>query len=246
MYIHQTTCEPPRPSLGRRIDLSEYRDPDCLQKRPQPSSPIGPGQSTVPSSPSSSLPPVALQETPTLAQPALASPVLAPTALPAPALVPPCSVPEPTPSHATVEVTTTAAVTTTPAGSYFGSTHSANAYRHIGLHADNNTHNVFFLTAMDASLAEKAKKAPKRKRVIEDSGETAKRRSARVRNTKCKKEEKIDFQELLFKYLPSRYRPGRRARKIQPWSLRLWSLITVSLVSLEDSASLTPRTTTRA
>lgn len=57
---------------------------------------------------------------------------------------------------------------------------------------------------MDVSLTDKAKKAPKRKRGMEDSGETAKRRSARVRNTKCKKEEKIDFQELLFKYLPSR------------------------------------------
>lgn len=52
--------------------------------------------------------------------------------------------------------------------------------------------------------ADKAKKAPKRRRGLEDSGETAKRRSARVRNTKCKKEEKIDFQELLYKYLPSR------------------------------------------
>lgn len=60
------------------------------------------------------------------------------------------------------------------------------------------------VTAMEVSLTDKVKKAPKRKRAVEDSGETAKRRSARVRNTKCKKEEKIDFQELLFKYLPSR------------------------------------------
>ncbi|CAL8249872.1 unnamed protein product, partial [Boreogadus saida] len=192
MYRHQTTCEPPQPSLGRRVDLSEYRDPDCLQKRPRPCSPVAPGlsavspgqsavapgqsavapgQSTVPSSPSSSLPPVALPETPAAAQPALASPALAPLAPSAP----PCSVPEPTPSHATVEVTTTAAVATTP-------------------------------PATEPSLADKAKKPPKRKRTVEDSGETAKRRSARVRNTKCKKEEKIDFQELLFKYLPSRLR----------------------------------------
>lgn len=64
---------------------------------------------------------------------------------------------------------------------------------------------MFTATAMDISLTDKGKKAPKRKRGVEDSGETAKRRSARVRNTKCKKEEKIDFQELLFKYLPSRY-----------------------------------------
>uniref|UniRef100_A0A3B5MH07 Calcineurin-binding protein cabin-1 n=1 Tax=Xiphophorus couchianus TaxID=32473 RepID=A0A3B5MH07_9TELE len=118
MYKHQTTCEPPRPSLGCRIDLSAYRDPTFPQNLPQPSSPVSMGLATVLSSPSSSLPPVAFSE-PTV-------------------------------------------------------------------------------------LLDKVKKAPKRRRVVEDSGETAKRRSARVRNTKCKKEEKIDFQELLFKYLPSR------------------------------------------
>lgn len=63
MYKHQTTCEPPRPSLGRRIDLSEYRDPTLLLNLPQPSSPICIGPSTIlSSSPSSSLPPVALGE----------------------------------------------------------------------------------------------------------------------------------------------------------------------------------------
>uniref|UniRef100_A0A3B4ETS7 Calcineurin-binding protein cabin-1 n=1 Tax=Pundamilia nyererei TaxID=303518 RepID=A0A3B4ETS7_9CICH len=128
MYRHQTTCELPRPSLGRRIDLSEYRDPNVLQNIPQPSSPVSMGQTTVlSSSPSSSLPPVVFTEPAVMAQ-----------------------------------------------------------------------------SAMEVSLTDKVKKAPKRKRVVEDSGETAKRRSARVRNTKCKKEEKIDFQELLFKYLPSR------------------------------------------
>uniref|UniRef100_A0A667Z4F3 Calcineurin-binding protein cabin-1 n=1 Tax=Myripristis murdjan TaxID=586833 RepID=A0A667Z4F3_9TELE len=129
MYRYQTTCEPPRPSLGRRIDLSEYRDPNCLQNLPQPSSPASTGQATMPSSsPSHSLPPYDLM-----------------------------------------------------------------IY-----------HSFCMPSAMDTSLTDKVKKAPKRKRVMEDSGETAKRRSARVRNTKCKKEEKIDFQELLFKYLPSR------------------------------------------
>ncbi|TKS79105.1 Calcineurin-binding protein cabin-1 [Collichthys lucidus] len=152
MYRHQTTCEPPRPSLGRRIDLSEYRDPNFLQNLPQPSSPVSMGQTTVlSSSPSSSLPPMALPE---------------PAALPQPGVQPPV-----TPSQTTVEVTTSAPPV---------------------------------VTAMEVSLTDKVKKAPKRKRVVEDSGETAKRRSARVRNTKCKKEEKIDFQELLFKYLPSR------------------------------------------
>uniref|UniRef100_A0A671KMI7 Calcineurin-binding protein cabin-1 n=1 Tax=Sinocyclocheilus anshuiensis TaxID=1608454 RepID=A0A671KMI7_9TELE len=57
---------------------------------------------------------------------------------------------------------------------------------------------------LDAALNDKVKKGTKRKRVVEDTVETAKRRSARVRNTKCKKEEKIDFQELLLKFLPSR------------------------------------------
>ncbi|XP_033475450.1 calcineurin-binding protein cabin-1 isoform X3 [Epinephelus lanceolatus] len=152
MYRHQTTCEPPRPSLGRRIDLSEYRDPNFLQNLPQPSSPVSMGQTTVlSSSPSSSLPPMALPEPAVLPQPG--------------------TQPQITPAQTTVEVTTSAPPV---------------------------------VTAMDVSLTDKAKKAPKRKRVVEDSGETAKRRSARVRNTKCKKEEKIDFQELLFKYLPSR------------------------------------------
>uniref|UniRef100_A0A8C7Z775 Calcineurin binding protein 1 n=1 Tax=Oryzias sinensis TaxID=183150 RepID=A0A8C7Z775_9TELE len=122
MYKHQTTCEHPRPSLGRRIDLSEYRDMSLFQSIPQPMSPVSVGQTAVlSSSPSSSLPPVTFLEPAVLSQP------------------------------------------------------------------------------------DGMKKQPKRKRGIEDSGETAKRRSARVRNTKCKKEEKVDFQELLFKYLPSRY-----------------------------------------
>ncbi|XP_031705420.1 calcineurin-binding protein cabin-1 isoform X3 [Anarrhichthys ocellatus] len=150
MYRHQTTCEPPRPSLGRRIDLSEYRDPNFLQNLPQPSSPVSMVQTTVlSSSPSSSLPPMALPE---------------PVVLPQPST-------QIAPAQTTVEVTTSAPPV---------------------------------VTAIEVSLMDKVKKAPKRKRVVEDSGETAKRRSARVRNTKCKKEEKIDFQELLFKYLPSR------------------------------------------
>uniref|UniRef100_A0A672HVF3 Calcineurin-binding protein cabin-1 n=1 Tax=Salarias fasciatus TaxID=181472 RepID=A0A672HVF3_SALFA len=130
MYKHQTTCEPPRPSLGRRIDLSEYKDPNFLQNLPQPSSPVSVAQSM---------------------------------------------------ATATVEVTTSAP----PAPPAVGQS---------------------FTSAMEVSLTDKVKKAPKRKRGMEDNGETAKRRSARVRNTKCKKEEKIDFQELLYKYLPSRLR----------------------------------------
>ncbi|XP_029961484.1 calcineurin-binding protein cabin-1 isoform X3 [Salarias fasciatus] len=156
MYKHQTTCEPPRPSLGRRIDLSEYKDPNFLQNLPQPSSPVSVAQSmALSSSPSSSLPPVTFTE-----------PVVLPQ-----------SGAQLTTSTATVEVTTSAP----PAPPAVAS-------------------------AMEVSLTDKVKKAPKRKRGMEDNGETAKRRSARVRNTKCKKEEKIDFQELLYKYLPSRLR----------------------------------------
>ncbi|XP_017270142.1 calcineurin-binding protein cabin-1 isoform X3 [Kryptolebias marmoratus] len=151
MYKHQTTCEPPRPSLGRRINLSEYRDPNFLQNLPQPSSPVSMGQTPMLSSPSSSLPPVTFSELAVLPQSASQPQIIA--------------------SQTTVEVTTSAP----PAA-----------------------------TGMEISLTDKVKKAPKRKRPVEESGETAKRRSARVRNTKCKKEEKIDFQELLFKYLPSR------------------------------------------
>lgn len=64
---------------------------------------------------------------------------------------------------------------------------------------------VFIMFLGDISAGDKSKKGVKRRRITEDSGETAKRRSARVRNTKCKKEEKVDFQELLVKFLPSRY-----------------------------------------
>uniref|UniRef100_A0A672HWL7 Calcineurin binding protein 1 n=1 Tax=Salarias fasciatus TaxID=181472 RepID=A0A672HWL7_SALFA len=129
MYKHQTTCEPPRPSLGRRIDLSEYKDPNFLQNLPQPSSPV-------------SVAPLASETNSVLWLVCF--------------LV--------------------------------------------------NMLNCFTASAMEVSLTDKVKKAPKRKRGMEDNGETAKRRSARVRNTKCKKEEKIDFQELLYKYLPSRLR----------------------------------------
>lgn len=34
MYKHQNACLVPRPDFGRRIDLSMYRDPDCLLQMP--------------------------------------------------------------------------------------------------------------------------------------------------------------------------------------------------------------------
>ncbi|XP_030622423.1 calcineurin-binding protein cabin-1 [Chanos chanos] len=168
MYRHQNACMVPRPDLGRRIDLSMYRDPNCCLESPatdlpQPSVPISAPQ-TAPgsSSPSSSLPgPVCELPVQSVAQPS--TPTQAPHSL------------------STVEITTT--ITTTA---------SAPA--------------PFTDNALDPALTDKTKKAPKRKRVVEDSGETAKRRSARVRNTKCKKEEKIDFQELLLKFIPPRLR----------------------------------------
>lgn len=64
---------------------------------------------------------------------------------------------------------------------------------------------IVILCEGDVSGGDKSKKGVKRKKTVEESGETAKRRSARVRNTKCKKEEKVDFQGLLVKFLPSRY-----------------------------------------
>uniref|UniRef100_A0A8C6MCT5 Calcineurin-binding protein cabin-1 n=1 Tax=Nothobranchius furzeri TaxID=105023 RepID=A0A8C6MCT5_NOTFU len=121
MFKHQTTCEPPRPSLGQRIDLSEYRDPNYFQNLPQPSSPVSIGHPAVLSSPSSSLPPVIFPESAALLQTVC----------------------------------------------YY--------LKYVF---------AFPATGMDISLTDKVKKAPKRKRGMEESGETAKRRSARVRNTK--------------------------------------------------------------
>uniref|UniRef100_A0A8C1UIQ5 Calcineurin-binding protein cabin-1 n=1 Tax=Cyprinus carpio TaxID=7962 RepID=A0A8C1UIQ5_CYPCA len=132
MYKHQNACLVPRPDFGRRIDLSMYRDPDCLVQMPTST----PAPTTAASDPPQ--PPI---------------PVSVPQAPPAPG---------PSSPSAT----------------------------------------------LDAALNDKVKKGTKRKRVVEDTAETAKRRSARVRNTRCKKEEKIDFQELLLKFLPSRHFSG--------------------------------------
>uniref|UniRef100_A0A8B9CD34 Calcineurin binding protein 1 n=1 Tax=Anser brachyrhynchus TaxID=132585 RepID=A0A8B9CD34_9AVES len=143
MYHHLTTCDPPRPSLGKRIDLSEYRDP--------------------------------VQHL-----------IVSPTSTPV-------SVIQPTPVSTNAVVTIADPVLSyTPATTNFPS-HSQNVLEPGA-------------TVGDISAGDKSKKGVKRRRITEDSGETAKRRSARVRNTKCKKEEKVDFQELLVKFLPSRLR----------------------------------------
>uniref|UniRef100_A0A8C8ZFQ1 Calcineurin binding protein 1 n=1 Tax=Prolemur simus TaxID=1328070 RepID=A0A8C8ZFQ1_PROSS len=144
MYNHLTTCEPPRPSLGKRIDLSDYQDPS----QPLVSSVVVTPVSVIEPSTVSTNPAVAV------AEPVLSYPSVTPTSFPlhSPGLL----------------------ETGAPVG--------------------------------DVSGGDKSKKGVKRKKISEESGETAKRRSARVRNTKCKKEEKVDFQELLVKFLPSRLR----------------------------------------
>ncbi|XP_067251580.1 calcineurin-binding protein cabin-1 isoform X3 [Chanodichthys erythropterus] len=185
MYKHQNACLVPRPDFGRRIDLSMYRDPDCLLQMPTstpapstvasdpPQPPMNvsvpqdpPAPPPGPSSPSSSLPP----STELLVQPQ-AEPIA------------PGGVPQ---SQNIIEISTTTVTTTAANG------------------AEDAAVTTVTTAAMDAALSDKMKKGTKRKRVVEDNVETAKRRSARVRNTKCKKEEKIDFQELLIKFLPSR------------------------------------------
>ncbi|XP_058387922.1 calcineurin-binding protein cabin-1 isoform X2 [Diceros bicornis minor] len=144
MYNHLTTCEPPRPSLGKRIDLSDYQDPS---------------------------------------QPPVSSVVVAPV-----------SVIHPSPVSASPTVTVAE-----PVLSY-----AAVATASFPLHSPGLLETG--IPAGDVSGGDKSKKGVKRKKISEESGETAKRRSARVRNTKCKKEEKVDFQELLMKFLPSRLR----------------------------------------
>ncbi|XP_063000055.1 calcineurin-binding protein cabin-1 isoform X2 [Elgaria multicarinata webbii] len=141
MYQHLITCELPRPSLGKRIDLLEYRDLDQDLDILATSTSV----SVIQPNPVNTNPPVSVTE------PLLTYSPVTPTF----------------PSPNVLE-------SVNPAG--------------------------------DASMGDKSKKAVKRKRIAEDSGETAKRRSARVRNTKCKKEEKVDFQELLVKFLPLRLR----------------------------------------
>ncbi|XP_064296324.1 calcineurin-binding protein cabin-1 [Phalacrocorax carbo] len=146
MYHHLTTRDPPRPSLGKRIDLSEYRDP--------------------------------VQQL-----------ILSPTSTHV-------SVIQPTPVSTNPVVTVPDPVLPyTPTTPNFPS-HSQNSLEPGAAVGEQG----------DISAGDKSKKGVKRRRITEDSGETAKRRSARVRNTKCKKEEKVDFQELLVKFLPSRLR----------------------------------------
>ncbi|XP_012579129.1 PREDICTED: calcineurin-binding protein cabin-1 isoform X1 [Condylura cristata] len=144
MYNHLTTCESPRPSLGKRIDLSDYQD---------------------------------------INQPLVSSVAVASV-----------SVIQPSPVSANTAVTLAE-----PVVSY-----APVAAASFPLHSPSLLETG--VPSVDVSGGDKSKKGVKRKKISEESGETAKRRSARVRNTKCKKEEKVDFQELLMKFLPSRLR----------------------------------------
>ncbi|XP_042618685.1 calcineurin-binding protein cabin-1-like isoform X5 [Cyprinus carpio] len=184
MYKHQNACLVPRPDFGRRIDLSMYRDPDCLVQMPTST----PAPTTAASDPPQPPIPVSVPQAPPAPGPSSPSASLHPST----EFFVQLQAPHSTDAGAlqnqnVIEITTTPAVTTTAASG----TEDAAA-------------TTVTTAALDAALNDKVKKGTKRKRVVEDTAETAKRRSARVRNTRCKKEEKIDFQELLLKFLPSR------------------------------------------
>uniref|UniRef100_A0A9J8AIY7 Calcineurin-binding protein cabin-1 n=1 Tax=Cyprinus carpio carpio TaxID=630221 RepID=A0A9J8AIY7_CYPCA len=186
MYKHQNACLVPRPDFGRRVDLSMYRDPDCLVQTPSST----PAPATVASDPPQTPIPVSIPQAPPAPPPGPSSPsaILPPSSelLVQPLTQPSASAGVPQ-SQNVIEITTTTTVTTTAASG-----------------AEETAVTTLNTAALDAALNDKVKKGTKRKRVVEDTVETAKRRSARVRNTRCKKEEKIDFQELLLKFLPSR------------------------------------------
>ncbi|XP_016103446.1 calcineurin-binding protein cabin-1-like [Sinocyclocheilus grahami] len=186
MYKHQNACLVPRPDFGRRIDLSMYRDPDCLVQMPTST----PAPATAASDPPQPPIPVSVPQAPPAPPPGPSSPSASlhpSTEFFVQLQAPPSTDAGALQNQNVIEITTTPTVTTTAA---------------------NGTEDAAVTTvttaALDAALNDKVKKGTKRKRVVEDTVETAKRRSARVRNTRCKKEEKIDFQELLLKFLPSR------------------------------------------
>ncbi|XP_052459683.1 calcineurin-binding protein cabin-1-like isoform X5 [Carassius gibelio] len=186
MYKHQNACLVPRPDFGRRIDLSMYRDPDCLAQTPTST----PAPTTAASDPPQPPIPVSVPQAPPAPPPGPSSPNA--TQHPSTEFFVQLQAPHSTDAGAlqnqnVIEITTTPTVTSTAASG-----------------AEDAAGTTVTSAALDAALNDKVKKGTKRKRVVEDTVETAKRRSARVRNTRCKKEEKIDFQELLLKFLPSR------------------------------------------
>ncbi|XP_060787332.1 calcineurin-binding protein cabin-1 isoform X4 [Neoarius graeffei] len=199
MYKHQNECLVPRPDYGRRIDLTMYRDPDCVLQAPSDVAQVqiapateSPQSSTSAPAPEPLPPPPADSSSPSASQSMPSECPLQPQAqisnISGQLQVSQSSI-EVGAAAATSTTTTTAAAAVLN-GTVTTTATSANATAPPGV--------------LDSALNDKVKKATKRKRTMEDCGETAKRRSARVRNTKSKKEEKIDFQELLLKFLPPR------------------------------------------
>ncbi|XP_058246741.1 calcineurin-binding protein cabin-1 isoform X3 [Hemibagrus wyckioides] len=214
MYKHQNECLVPRPDFGRRIDLTMYRDPDSVLQTPSDASQVQTAPATESPQSSTSAPP----PEPLPPPPADSSSPSASQSMPSECPVQPqtqsssnlgqqqvCESPM---EVCTVATSTTAASITAAAvfnGTTTGSTTATTAAAAAAAPAVAASSNTAVPSSvLDSPLNDKAKKATKRKRTIEDCGETAKRRSARVRNTKSKKEEKIDFQELLLKLLPTR------------------------------------------
>lgn len=111
MYKHQNACLVPRADFGRKIDLSMYRDPDCLLEMPS-STPAA--TVVIFSDPPQPPVPVALPQAPSAPPPAPSSPS---SSLPLPTdpsvqpQVQPCApggVPQ---NQNVIEVTTTTTVT---------------------------------------------------------------------------------------------------------------------------------------
>ncbi|XP_046727370.1 calcineurin-binding protein cabin-1 isoform X3 [Silurus meridionalis] len=212
MYKHQNECLVPRPDYGRRIDLTMYRDPDCILQTPSDAPPPvqtapateSPQSSTSASAPETVPPPPADSSSPSASQSMPPECPLQPHAQSSSNTgqiqVSQSPIEVGTAATTTTAVTTTATTTTAVAVFFNGTSTTSTAV------VASSANTAAPPGVLDSHLNDKAKKVTKRKRTIEDCGETAKRRSARVRNTKSKKEEKIDFQELLLKLLPQRLR----------------------------------------
>ncbi|XP_053480415.1 calcineurin-binding protein cabin-1 isoform X2 [Ictalurus furcatus] len=205
MYKHQNECLVPRPDFGRRIDLTMYRDPDCVLQTPSDASQAqiapateSPHLSTSAPAPEPLPPPQADSSSPSASQSM-------------PSEYPLQSQAQSSSSSGQLQVSQssmevgTAATSITAAPVLNGTTTTPTPSSITPAAAATATANTAApLGVLALPLNDKAKKVTKRKRTMEDCGEMAKRRSARVRNTKSKKEEKIDFQELLLKFLPPR------------------------------------------
>ncbi|XP_017323946.2 calcineurin-binding protein cabin-1 isoform X2 [Ictalurus punctatus] len=203
MYKHQNECLVPRPDFGRRIDLTMYRDPDCVLQTPSDTSQAqiapateSPHLSTSAPAPEPLPPPQADSSSPSASQSMPSEYPLQSQAQSS------SSSGQLQVSQSSMEVGT--AATSITAAPVLNGTTTTPTPSSITPAAAATVNTAAPLGVLALPLNDKAKKVTKRKRTMEDCGEMAKRRSARVRNTKSKKEEKIDFQELLLKFLPPR------------------------------------------